>query len=154
MALFGHDERVVETRYHQNALNAVLHQFVKTEQVSACIQPGTLGFHFGHEPIGTGVTRTFQNETGVGRVSSPNPEIINATSFSRGGKRRYEFVLDRIIHEHADQTPRTTGTAGLLVPAGTMQILASSTTLQGRLRGQVSAKCQQEPIRGVLPRGS
>ncbi|MFT7664241.1 MAG: hypothetical protein ACI87A_003087, partial [Planctomycetota bacterium] len=28
-----------------------------------------------------------------------------------------------------------------LVPAGTLQILASSTTLQGRLRGQVSAKC-------------
>ncbi|MFT5287141.1 MAG: hypothetical protein ACI8TQ_003320, partial [Planctomycetota bacterium] len=27
---------------------------------------------------------------------------------------------------------------GLLVPAGTLQILASSTTLQGRLRGQVS----------------
>ncbi|MFT7664350.1 MAG: protocatechuate 3,4-dioxygenase beta subunit, partial [Planctomycetota bacterium] len=62
--------------------------------------------------------------------------------------------LARIIHEHADQTPRTSGTAGLLVPAGTLQILASSTTLQGRLRGQVSAKCQQEPIRGVLPRGS
>ncbi|MFT5285358.1 MAG: putative unusual protein kinase regulating ubiquinone biosynthesis (AarF/ABC1/UbiB family), partial [Planctomycetota bacterium] len=38
--------------------------------------------------------------------------------------------LARIIHEHADQTPRTTGTAGLLVPAGTLQILASSTTLQ------------------------
>ncbi|MFT7662182.1 MAG: hypothetical protein ACI87A_000398, partial [Planctomycetota bacterium] len=33
--------------------------------------------------------------------------------------------LARIIHEHADQTPRTTGTAGLLVPAGTLQILAS-----------------------------
>ncbi|MFT7664732.1 MAG: isopenicillin N synthase-like dioxygenase, partial [Planctomycetota bacterium] len=32
--------------------------------------------------------------------------------------------LARIIHEHADQTPRTTGTAGLLVPAGTLQILA------------------------------
>ncbi|MFT5287585.1 MAG: hypothetical protein ACI8TQ_003773, partial [Planctomycetota bacterium] len=41
------------------------------------------------------------------------------------------WLLARIIHEHADQTPRTTGTAGLLVPAGTLQILASSTTLQG-----------------------
>jgi glycerol uptake facilitator-like aquaporin len=49
------------------------------------------------------------------------------------------IILARIIHEHADQTPRTTGTAGLLVPAGTLQILASSTILQGRLRGQVSA---------------
>ncbi|MFT5287335.1 MAG: hypothetical protein ACI8TQ_003520, partial [Planctomycetota bacterium] len=47
---------------------------------------------------------------------------------------RENTELARIIHEHADQTPRTTGTAGLLVPAGTLQILASSTTLQGRLR--------------------
>ncbi|MFT5286655.1 MAG: hypothetical protein ACI8TQ_002825, partial [Planctomycetota bacterium] len=59
------------------------------------------------------------------QLAMPAGQEVEARAF-------YSGLLARIIHEHADQTPRTTGTAGLLVPAGTLQILASSTTLQGR----------------------
>ncbi|MFT7662319.1 MAG: hypothetical protein ACI87A_000535, partial [Planctomycetota bacterium] len=85
----------------------------------------------------------------INRQSFPSPPAVGEEyCFTLGGQEESLWALSlsvepvlatwenlaRIIHEHADQTPRTTGTAGLLVPAGTLQILASSTTLQGRLR--------------------
>ena len=45
--------------------------------------------------------------------------------------------LARIIHDLADQTPRTAGVAGLSLPDGSLRTLASSTTCKGRLRASV-----------------
>ncbi|MFT5284473.1 MAG: hypothetical protein ACI8TQ_000630 [Planctomycetota bacterium] len=80
-----------------------------------------LHFNDPHQPF-------CQPEPFIQKFGSVPDEIVMPFNLEAEASAQRDHDLARIIHEHADQTPRTTGTAGLLVPAGTLQILASSTT--------------------------